>query len=100
MSKFKYDQPEERNYDAEARDLIVGLSDQQLYGLYEIVQKKKQHSQTPERDKELDAVAKVIEQQRHLDRSTLISKKRGYRSSMAAEAKAKDGNTIKYKKNV
>ena len=98
MSKFKYDEPQERNYIAEATDLIKGLKPSQLYDLYEHVQKQMQRSQSPERDLELKAVALVIEARKDLDRSRILARKKGYRSSMATDARAKDGNTDKYKK--
>lgn len=100
MSKFNYKEKQERDFVAEAKDLIKGLSDNQLYSLYEIVQKQKRRSQTPERDQELNAVEYVIDQQRGLDKSRLFGIKQGYRSSMAAEANARDGNTTVNKRRV
>lgn len=97
MPKIVYDN-RERNYLAEARELIKGLSAGQIYELYEVVQQQKQRSQTAERDAELNAVEKAIESNRDLDQSRLKAQKRGYRSSMAQDARAKDGNTDKYKK--
>lgn len=99
MNRIVYEK-RERNYIAEAKDLIRDLKDSQLYELYEVVQKQKQRSQSPERDAELIAVEKVIEARHDLDRSKLEARKRGYRSTMAQDARAKDGNTEKFKKKV
>ena len=100
MSKFNYKEKQERDFVAEARDLIKGLNQRELYDLYEIVQKQKRRSQTPERDQELNAVEFVIDHTSGLDRSRLHSIKNGYRSSMAAEANARDGNTTVNRKKV
>jgi len=100
MSKFNYKEKQERDFVAEARDLVKDLNERQLYDLYEIVQKQKRRSQTPDRDKELNAVEFVIDQLRGLDSSRLHRIKTGYRSSMASEAKAKDGNTTVNKRRV
>lgn len=99
MSKILYEK-RERNYIAEATEMVSELSESQIYDLYEIVQHQKQRSQTAERDAELNAVERVIETRRGLDRSKLEARKRGYRSSMAQDARAKDGNTDKHKKKV
>ena len=99
MNKIVYEK-RERNYIAEAKDMIKELNHSQLYELYEVVQKQKQRSQSAERDAELNAVEKVIEAMSDLDRSKLAARKRGYRSSMAQDARAKDGNTDKYKRRV
>ena len=100
MSKFNYSEKEERNFAAEARDLIRGLNERQLYDLYEIVQKQKRRSQTPERDLELNAVEFAINKLTALDQSRLHSIRHGFRSSMAAEANARDGNTTVNKRKV
>lgn len=100
MSRYKYEEKAERNYIAEARELTSGLKRSQLYELYEVAVKQKQRSQTPERDAELDAVMKVIESRRDLDQDLIRMRKRGYSSSMAADARAKDGNTQKWKRKV
>lgn len=100
MSKFNYEDKAPRNYDAEARELIKSLKSGQLYELFEVVQSQMQRSQTPERDLELQAVERAIYRVQGLDRSRLDARKRGYRSSMAADARAKDGNTDKHKKHV
>jgi hypothetical protein len=100
MSKFNYKESKERDFVAEARDLIKGLKQRELYDLYEIVQKQKRRSQTPERDQELNAVEFVIDQTSGLDRSRLHRIRNGYTSSMAAEANARDGNTTVNRKKV
>ena len=99
MNRIVYEK-RERNYIAEATAMVNELNNTQIYELYEVVQKQKQRSQTPERDAELNAVEKVIEARRDLDRSKLEARKRGYRSSMAQDARAKDGNTDKHKRRV
>lgn len=100
MPKYHQRSPKERNYVAEARELIKGLSQNQLYKLYEIVQNQKRRSQTPERDLELNAVEAVIDGVSGLDQSKLHSLRTGFKSSMAAEARAKDGNTTVNKRRV
>jgi|SaaInlStandDraft_1057018.scaffolds.fasta_scaffold18304_2 hypothetical protein len=100
MSKFNYSEKQERDFASEARDLIKGLKERELYDLYEIVQKQKRRSQTPERDLELKAVEFAINKVSSLDKSRLHSIRNGFRSSMAAEANARDGNTTVNKRKV
>ena len=75
-----------RNYDKEAREMIRGLSDNDLYKLYDIVMKQKQRSNSDERDRELLAVQKAIETTRNIDKYRLLHLSRGYKSSMAHDA--------------
>lgn len=82
-----------RNYEKEAEQLISGLSKNQIYELYEIVVQKQKSRQTDTRRKELEAVERVIESKRNLDEGRLRRIKHGYRSQMANDARAKDGNT-------
>jgi len=75
-----------RNYDKEAREMLRGLSDNDLYKLYDIVLKQKQKSNSEERDKELFAVQKAIEKTQNIDKYRLLHLSRGYKSSMAQDA--------------
>jgi hypothetical protein len=88
-----------RNYAQEAQDLIKGLSDSQLYSLYEIVVNKLKYSNSPTRDNELKAVQTAIKKVRDIDKDRLAGIVRGYRSSMAAEATPASGyNPLNRKK--
>lgn len=89
-----------RNYKQEARNLISGLSNTQLYDLYEVVMNEMQKYQSEVRQKELEAVMEAIEGCKHLDFDRLAARKRGYRSEMAQHARAKDGNSRPNKKKV
>lgn len=88
---YRYKAPSERNFTAEAKDLIRGLKMCQLYELYEIVSTNLKRSNSEERDKELLAVKQVIEQVKEIDEFRLASIWNGYKSEMAATAKPKDG---------
>ena len=88
-----------RNYIGEAKAMMKGLSDGDLYRLYDIVTNQLQRSNSRERDKELKAVQKVIEGIKHLDEFKLQRLREGY-GSMASNARAKDGNTEKHKRRV
>jgi len=94
--KYNYDHrsarhEDTRNYKQEAQDLIKGLSNSQLYTLYEIVVNKLKRSNSETRDKELNAVQAVIEKVYGIDRDRLRSVYQGYKSSMAAEATPASG---------
>ena len=93
MSKnFRYeDTQDRRNYELEARNLIKALNSNQVYEMYEIVNKQLQRSNSETRDKELIAVRDAIEQLGNVDESRLRQIKFGYKSSMAADANPKDG---------
>ena len=101
-SKWRYEDKtkEERNFIGEAVDLIKGLSRNQMHDLYEVVSAQLRKSNNKSRDKELMAVKLVLERIPSLDQGILRKAREGYKSSMAQEARAKDGNTIKYKKKV
>lgn len=88
---FRYKEQSERNYIAEAKDLIKGLKFGQLYELYQIVSNNLKRSNSAERDKELLAVKSVIESVKGIDEFRLASIWNGYKSEMAATAKPKDG---------
>jgi len=82
-----------RNYDKEAKEMIKGLASNQLYDLFEIVIQKQKSSCTDTRRKELAAVESAIASHPRLDRYRLDRIKNGYRSQMANDARATDGNT-------
>ena len=92
---------EDRNYHGDAVKLIKGLDDYQLYELYEIVLDKLTHGQTLRREKELQAVKKVIEDKKGLDRDRLYRARQG-RSEMAKEGARgeKAGRTSVHRKKV
>lgn len=82
-----------RNYDKEAQDLIKNLGTNELYRLYEIVVEEQKRRVSDTRLKELMAVKEAIEKVKGLDTFRLTRTREGYRSSMAQDARAKDGNT-------
>lgn len=88
---------DDRNYLKEARELIKPLDAGQIYELYELVLNKLGRYQTETRQRELEAVKKTIEQTKGLDSSRIHKIRKGY-GEMAQNARAKDGNTQKWKK--
>lgn len=93
---------DDRNYEKEARNLVRGLSDNDKYDLYKIILDKQKQFQTEERDRELVAVRKVLENDTRLDVYRLRSISQGYRSSMAHDANGHDlilNNNPKRKKS-
>ena len=88
---------DDSNYLKEARELIKPLDAGQIYELYEVVLNKLQRYQTETRQRELEAVKKAIEQTKGLDSSRIHKIRKGY-GEMAQNARAKDGNTQKWKK--
>ena len=88
---------DDRNYLKEARELIKPLDAGQIYELYEVVLNKLQRYQTETRQRELEEVKKAIEQTKGLDGSRIHKIRKGY-GEMAQNARAKDGNTQKWKK--
>jgi hypothetical protein len=89
-----------RNYDKEARELIKGMASNQLYELYEIVCRKLEVYQDPERVRELKAVQKAIAQVPRLQPERLRLMLKGYRSEMATDARISDGSTRPNRKKV
>ena len=89
-----------RDYNQEANELIKKLSDNQCYELYDIVLKKLKKSNSETRDKELKAVKHVIEKKKTIDIYRLRSIRDGYKSEMAQNARAKDGNARVSRKKV
>jgi hypothetical protein len=99
MSKWK-DYEDIRDYDSEARNLIRPLSDNQCYDLYDIVLRILKRSNSPTRDKELQSVRMAIKARRGLDIYRLRSIETGFKSSMAQDARPKDGQTDVNRKKV
>lgn len=99
MARFQEKQ-DFRNYDKEARDMISELRGNELYRMYEIVVNQLQRSNSETRDKELNAVKKAIETVPGIDKARLLQMIKGYKSSMAHTARAKDGNTRPNRKKV
>ena len=88
-----------RNYAKEAYELTKNLSKNQLHGLYEIVVNELKRSASEERLKELYAVQDAIRKNPKVEGGVLKRLDTGY-GEMASNARAKDGNTIKYQKKV
>ena len=82
-----------RNYDAEAKNLLKEVKGNQIYSLYEIVTNQLKRSASDERRRELEAVKKAIQNTPNIDMARLKKITTGYNSSMAADARAVDGNT-------
>jgi hypothetical protein len=78
-----------RNYEAEARNLLKEVRGDQIYSLYELVTEQLKKSASDERRRELEAVKKTP----NVDMTRLKKITTGYNSSMAADARAVDGNT-------
>jgi len=88
-----------RNYSKEAYELTKNLSKSKLHGLYEIVVNELKKSASEERLKELYAVKDAIRKHPKVEGGVLKKLEAGY-GEMASNARAKDGNTIKYQKKV
>ena len=92
MGKWKYeDKNDTRNYELEAKELINGLSMNQRYEMYRIVNKEKKKHCSPERLKELMAVKKAIEATKNIATYKLNFILNGYRSEMAQNGRPQDG---------
>lgn len=90
--KYRYDPKiDVRNYAAEAIDLVKGLKGNQLYEMYDIVTNKLKQSNSPTRDKELQAVKTTIELDPRSDYYKLRFIITGYQSEMAENGKPSDG---------
>lgn len=89
-----------RDYNKEAKNLVKDLNSNDMYRLLEIVTNQLKSRQTDERIKELEAVRDVICKNPRLDSFRIDRIINGYRSEMAQDARAKDGNTQKWKKKV
>ena len=104
MNKFedrvKADGRGQRNYDKEARELLQGLTEKQLYQLFEIVHKEMRRHCSDDRSKELVAVKKAIRQSSLVDTYRIDRLLNGYKSEMAQTGKAKDGQKRPWRKSV
>lgn len=90
----------ERDFNKEADELIKGLSNAELYAMHEMVVNMQRRGQSKVRRLELEAVQAAVERVPGLDQDRLSAAVRGYRSSMAENARAKDGNTKVNKRKV
>jgi hypothetical protein len=88
-----------RNYSKEAYELTKNLTKNQLHSLYEIVVNELKRSASEERLKELHSVQNAIRKNPKVEGGVLKKLETGY-GEMASNARAKDGNTIKYQKKV
>ena len=88
----------DRNSDKEANALLVGLTDRQLYNLFEIVHTEMKRPCTDERDLELKAVKKAIRSRPGLQPYRFDRIINGYQSEMARTGRPKDGQFTPYKK--
>ena len=90
----------DRNYDKEAFELLKGLSEKQLYQLFEIVHKEMRRHCTEDRGKELVAVKKAIRNSPLVESYRFDRIINGYQSEMARTGKAKDGQKRPWRKSV
>ena len=99
MSKWRHEEKEDiRNYDLEARNLMNGLSMNQRYELYRIVNKEMKKRCSDERRSELKAVRKAIESTRNIDQYKLNFIINGYKSEMAQNGRPQDGSKKPWRK--
>ena len=87
-----------RNFDKEAFELLKGLSERQLYQLFEIVHNEMKRACTEERTKELQAVKKAIRKAPNVQSYRFERIINGYQSEMARTGRPKDGQFVPYKK--
>lgn len=102
MPKYTERRPETaRDYQSEATSMIKPLSKNQCQELYGIVIEKLQRvPQKSIKEQELLAVKQALENRPGLDPYILKKHREGYRSSMAHDAHARDGNTKPNRKKV
>jgi hypothetical protein len=89
-----------RNYAAEAKNLLKQVRGDQLYDLYQIVDDQLKRNASETRVKELKAVKSAIEASPNIDDMRLKKVIKGYGSSMAADAMPRDGYTKPNKRRV
>jgi hypothetical protein len=89
---------DDRNYAAEARNLVGQLKGSQVYEMYGIVTKQLQKAQSDTREKELQAVKAAIEAVPDIDKHKLKHVLVGYQSEMARTGRPKDGQRTPYRK--
>lgn len=101
-SNFKKGQVNlDRDYNADARELIKGLKRSELHQLYEIVIDKYKIANNDNRRAELKAVQRAIEGvsvEKNLDEFRMKKAISGYSSEMARTANPKHGNARKSSK--
>jgi len=90
----------DRNFDKEATDLLKGLSEKQLYQLFEIVVTEMKHQCSEERTMELVAVRKAIRKSPLVEGYRFERIINGYQSEMARTGKPKDGQFTPHKRKV
>jgi hypothetical protein len=90
----------DRNFDKEATDLLKGLSEKQLYQLFEIVVNEMKHQCSEERTMELVAVRKAIRKSPLVDGYRFGRIINGYQSEMARTGNPKDGQYTPIRKKV
>ena len=90
----------DRNFDKEATDLLKGLSEKQLYQLFEIVVKEERHHCSEERTMELVAVKKAIRKSPLVEGYRFDRIINGYQSEMARDGNPKDGQYTPIRKKV
>ena len=100
MNDGSRDHGAERNFDKEAKELIQGLSERQLYELFKIAHRQSQKSCSEERAKELRAVKKAVLQAKGIEKYRLSRIMNGYGSEMARTGNPKDGQFTPNRKKV
>ncbi len=80
-----------RNFDKEAKELLIGLSERQLYRLFDIVHKEMKGPMTEERKLELQAVKRAIRSHPYTEAYKIDRLINGYQSEMARTGRPKDG---------
>lgn len=88
----------DRNFDKEAKALLVGLTERQLYKLFEIVHTEMKRPCSEERNLELQAVKKAIRSTPGVQGYRFDRIINGYQSEMARTGRPKDGQFTPYKK--
>lgn len=88
----------ERNFDKEAKELLVGLTERQLYKLFEITHNELKRPCSEERISELKAVQKAIRSTKGVEAYRFDKIVNGYQSEMARTGRPKDGAFKPYKK--
>ena len=88
----------DRNFDKEAKVLLVGLTERQLYKLFEIVHEEMKRPCTEERNLELQAVKKALRQSPGVQPYRFDRIINGYQSEMARTGRPKDSQFTPYKK--
>lgn len=90
----------DRNFDKEATDLLKGLSEKQLYKLFEICVTEMKHQCSEERTMELVAVRKAIRKSPLVEGYRFERIINGYQSEMARTGNPKDGQYTPIRKKV